>query len=911
MNLHELVTPTILAKFSLDFPDEGWQWVVFGGGLLCAIVLSIVVYVRDAKRLSPVAMVWMLMLRLCVFLTLGVIFLNPHDRIVKTDFSPSRVVVLVDRSMSMNLKEKSRTPDAAGSVDANRKRYEAVAALLAESPMIEQLRKNHQLSIFTFNSRLENDSRVLPLKSEVVANKSTEEGTESARSRPPEDWKAFVDPHRQKATIAAADTGTPAKADPKADSKDKPADALGSPDETRLGEVLRELLREKKGDTLSAVVVISDGQSNIGLDPVVAHAFARNNKVRLVTVGVGGLERPVNVRLLSLRSPTDVNKDNPYDITAVIQGTGMKDRSVNVQLFVKPEAAADTELVEVQNAATQKTVTLGGDNETSELTFHLDPKETGSFEYVVKISPAFAVEEFRTEDNEMRRRINVVERNLGVLLVAGGPMREYRFARNMLHRHKGINVDVWLQSADPTRIDQISQDCDDLLTEFPRNFPTRPIVESGDAEPDPKRAVQYDVVVAFDPNWTHRGFHADSITKLEDWVSKNSGGLIAVAGDVYTPELAAAANNPLVKPVLNMYPVVLNQLIDFQDDAQSKPQAWKINPTDDGKSVKFLQLGETESESAEIWDDFEGFYRCYPTTGRKSGATVYSYFSDPTLNIGDFGAPILIASQFYGVGRVLYLGSGEMWRLRALDEDYFDRFWVKIVWEAGLGRMNRKSAYGTVMLEREEYFLGESVRVIAHLEDIKNEPVKVPFVKMELTDPQGRFVTPIPKLMPEANQPGYYSGYFQAAMKGTYRLRVENPAVEQEPGIPATVVVKLSERETIDPRQNAKLLTDLARDTGGRYIPLNDFRSMFTEVAQKQSEVDKLKQTDPGSTQAKDAQAELDKVEGELERLFPNRSDRFEVDEQVNILWDTQYVLYLLVALLSIEWLTRKLLKLA
>jgi hypothetical protein len=35
------------------------------------------------------------------------------------------------------------------------------------------------------------------------------------------------------------------------------------------------------------------------------------------------------------------------------------------------------------------------------------------------------------------------------------------------------------------------------------------------------------------------------------------------------------------------------------------------------------------------------------------------------------------------------------------------------------------------------------------------------------------------------------------------------------------------------------------------------------------------------------------------------------VDEQLRALWDRQWVLYLLVGLLGVEWLTRKLLRLA
>ena len=55
----------------------------------------------------------------------------------------------------------------------------------------------------------------------------------------------------------------------------------------------------------------------------------------------------------------------------------------------------------------------------------------------------------------------------------------------------------------------------------------------------------------------------------------------------------------------------------------------------------------------------------YGVRGAKPGATVYGRYSDPEAGSGD-ERPVYMAGQFYGAGRVFYLGSGEMWRLRAL-----------------------------------------------------------------------------------------------------------------------------------------------------------------------------------------------------------------------------------------------------
>ena len=115
-------------------------------------------------------------------------------------------------------------------------------------------------------------------------------------------------------------------------------------------------------------------------------------------------------------------------------------------------------------------------------------------------------------------------------------------------------------------------------------------------------------------------------------------------------------------------------------------------------------------------------------------------------------------------------------------------------------------------------------------------------------------------------------GNFRAGIPGTYRIEV--PIPESKNQLVSKIDVVLPNLESDNPRQNAKLLTDLVRDTGGRSLQL--------------------------------AEAEM-----ELPTLLPNRGEEFLIDERLRPLWDRMWVLYLLVGLLSLEWLTRKLLKLA
>ena len=76
--------------------------------------------------------------------------------------------------------------------------------------------------------------------------------------------------------------------------------------------------------------------------------------------------------------------------------------------------------------------------------------------------------------------------------------------------------------------------------------------------------------------------------------------------------------------------------------------------------------------------------------------------------------PVYMAGHFYGSGRVFYLGSGEMWRLRAVDESYFEQFYTKLVRHVSQGRLLVGSSRGMLLVDRDRYLLGGTVVVRAN-----------------------------------------------------------------------------------------------------------------------------------------------------------------------------------------------------
>ncbi len=842
-------TPRLLAAASdealrtieFDWPGSPLHWVAAVGVVLALLVLAISIYRRDAHETGRGWKYMLTVLRVAVIVALAAIALNPQERTRQIAYRPSRVAVLIDTSLSMRFPES-----AARASEATHTRAEAVRDLMVGSPLLSELRKQHNVRVYTFDSTLTGPHATYPSqaeRNEAVAGSvgSSDSSGDSSSSGQEKNPDADNSPSKPSGTTAG-----------KAASKSIDWNEIVRPRglETRLGEAVDEAVRQLGGRTLSGIVVISDGNSNAGIEPSTAQEVAKRANVRLITVGVGSTEQPVNLQVASIQAPSDVHLNDPYDFSAFVQGFGLKGRSVTVELLVRPEGDEKTPPKVIE----QREIMIREDGSPVEVRFRQTPTLAGGFEFFVRAKPPAGVREISDEDNERRKTVNVIDRKLHVLLIAGGPMRDYRFLHTMLNRHSSIDVDVWLQTVSAVTASQVSQDAKKILVDFPRT---------------PSELFDYDVVVAFDPDWSR--ILPEGRKLLANWVSEHSGGLIVVAGDIFTPQLASPNND--LEQVKELYPVFLSAAIQEISLDTKADQPWPVALTEAGKQAGFLTLVENSFDPVAAWKQFPGVYRCYPTAGAKAGATIYANFSDPRAQ-NEHGQPILFAAQFYGSGRTFYIGSPELWRLRAVDEEYFDRFWTKVIREVGQGRLRRGTARGLLLLERNQYALGQTIRVRANLLDPQLQPLDVPSVELNVFDPHGLPLASPRVLNRDRDRPGQYWADFRASVPGTYRILVRPQLEDEKQNLSAKIDVVLPNLESDNPRQNAKLLADLARETSGKYLT-------------------------------------LESAAAELPSLLPDRGERFAVDEQLRALWDRQWVLYLLVGLLGVEWLTRKLLRLA
>jgi hypothetical protein len=275
------------------------------------------------------------------------------------------------------------------------------------------------------------------------------------------------------------------------------------------------------------------------------------------------------------------------------------------------------------------------------------------------------------------------------LLFAAGATRDYQFVRSLFVREadrKRAELSIYLQGGTARGIVQ-DVPPERLLARFPSRF------QKPDDKEDPEKRydnlARYNVLIAFDPDWTQ--LTADQVKSLNRWVRTAGHGLIFVAGPVNTFQLTLPADQEKLKPLIDLLPVQLADIRKVSDAGSARPSPLVFSAAAD--DLEFLKLDPDRKGTTAGWSEFfhgtadakpddpirHGFFSSYPVKKARPGAAVVATFGEAA------GEPYLVV-QSQGRGRVIYLGSGEMWRLRQYRESYHERFWEQLVRYAATGK---------------------------------------------------------------------------------------------------------------------------------------------------------------------------------------------------------------------------------
>ena len=201
LSLRLLAVSDSLRNFEFDWPATPGRWAIAIAAIVALVAVAIGVYRLDSRGLNRGWRVLLTALRLAVIALLVVIAVNPQERIRQMAFRPSRVAILADTSLSMRFPEKSA--GVSNSPATQRNRADAVRALLADSPLLAELQKQHNVRIYTFDSGLASPPAVvLPAQAE---------GTAAEAPRPAESRKDKSDTKGAGSNAAQLKTGSVAR----------------------------------------------------------------------------------------------------------------------------------------------------------------------------------------------------------------------------------------------------------------------------------------------------------------------------------------------------------------------------------------------------------------------------------------------------------------------------------------------------------------------------------------------------------------------------------------------------------------------------------------------------------------------------------------------------------------------------
>lgn len=923
-------------RFSLARLQSLTEWWQILGLLAGSLAIAFYVgwmYRRDSVELSASLAVVLGLLRLTALGGVLFYFLQFERRTERELVKPSRALVVVDTSQSMGMRDGGEGPSGAP-VGSGPSRAELVAQELSrtDGSPLARLREKHELVVYRFDEG-ENPVEVASLPRLPAKDAQSEDASADERfrqtlaesrwlavvsggllllaagaglvhaffgprvvSRAQASASGWVGGEKESwsllaamvlliasaivlaaANLRAPDIGLPAilgLSQPKPPSEtvdraagqadpDKAADAAVdwlaqlAPRgvETRLGDNLKYLIDKERGGPIAGIVLITDGGQNAGLEYTIAAESARDAMIPVYAIGMGADRRPANLRVVDLEAPERVYPEDKFSLTGFVQGTGLKSTAATVELF-SSDADGKNEVREDERA-----IDLGSAGQITPVKFDLSPKEQGVRLFKLAIKPITGED---VKDNAKFAKVEVVDRKTKVLLVAGGPTRDFIFLRNQLYRGKDSTVHVWLQSATPGS----SQEAHEILTKFP-------------SEPD--ELFEYDCIVGFDPDW--EALDEDQTRLLDRFVAEKGGGLIVLAGPVFTPQWSSRRRgDPRIDTLKALYPVAFyfqgSATLSLGRFGSDKP--WPLEFTRDGREAEFLWLAEDSAGSERIWSEFEGVYGYYAVRDPKPGAKVYARFSDPDTKLDD-ELPIYMAGHYYGSGRVFFVASGEMWRVREVDETYFEQFYTKLIRWSAEGRLLRDSSRGVLLVDRDRCLLGDQIAVRAALQDSQFLPLDLPQVQAVVIQPDGSRLTLAMKPVKDAERKGVYAEQFTAVQEGDYRVELQHPAAADQLLV-KEVRARIPALETERPERNDKLLRDLADKSGGDYFV--GLGPAFDSNTNRPGVVNLLKVQDQVSI-----------LSGTPDRKF----------ERTLMGW----LMALIVGALCVEWLLRRLNKLA
>ncbi|MFW6163007.1 MAG: hypothetical protein ACODAJ_09575, partial [Planctomycetota bacterium] len=267
---------------------------------------------------------------------------------------------------------------------------------------------------------------------------------------------------------------------------------------TRLGTAIEEAVRRYSGQTVAGILVLSDGASNGGIDPLEVARRLHERGIPLFPLGLG-LPHPPDVRIASVTVHDTVLLRDTVPVHIQVDSTGYAHRSVELTMTLDGERVGRAQVL------------LDDQPQFVDLEFTPE-RRAGSAPLAIELEELPG--ESSTENNRYEKPIQVIDEKIRVLYVEGKPRWEYRYLRRVLLRDESLDVKFLMTEGD--------RDLAKVHEQYLATFPE-----------EAAKAFAIDLVILGDV--PARYFTPSQLERMEQLVRERGGSLLMLAGERHAP----------------------------------------------------------------------------------------------------------------------------------------------------------------------------------------------------------------------------------------------------------------------------------------------------------------------------------------------------------------------------------------
>jgi len=540
---------------------------------------------------------------------------------------------------------------------------------------------------------------------------------------------------------------------------------------TDLAAALDRAVQDCGQQSVSAVVLITDGGHNAGGNPRETAAALRG--VPFYIVPIGDQQMPRDVILHHTHCPRTVFKNDTLILDAMVTAYDCDGEELHV------------DLMNGNTVIENKKIPVSSKFFDGRIEFRWKAAELGRQRLRLRVTPV--VREHSVDNNEAQTEVEVIEDTIRVLIADSRPRWEFRYLVNLFKRDKHV-------------------DFEQLLFE--------PKDETG-AGPSLPRDLEgwrrYRVVILGD--LTPEQFSPAQQELLKKFVAEESGNLIVIGGDTAMP--SAFTDQPLAA----MLPTTSSATSGNQDQPRS------LTVTPEGSLSVATQLDDDPLASDRIWREMSSKVPIYFSTGCRPKPTSHVLISAAIASQSTAQPEAFLSWQYVGLGRVVYLAAPVTYQLRYRNGDaYHHRFWGQLLRWAIAREMSSGSRTVRLGTDKSSYEKGDAAQVSVRLSHLDGRVVSAGEAKIEARR-EGQMLKSL-DLQEDGNSPGVYRAIYDDLPLGPITLRVSGPTVRSllaEENHPDAVEQILTvdpkgSTELSNPLCNFPLLTQIADASGGAVL---------------------------------------------------------------------------------------------